>query len=78
MVALVHDESKREEITEIAMKRFPPQGLGKYLAIGTPTELADHFAGLSERGIERFYVWFADFAPPATLERFGEVVRELG
>ena len=29
------------------------------------------------RGVERFYVWFADFAPVATLERFAEVIGKL-
>lgn len=77
MVALVPDESQREAITTTAMKRFPPQGLGRFMAIGSVGELADHFAGLRERGIERFYIWFADFAPPATLERFAEVISEL-
>jgi hypothetical protein len=31
------------------------------------------------RGVERFYVWFADFAPPSTLEAFGaQVIRAVG
>ena len=29
------------------------------------------------RGVERFYVWFADFAPPETLARFGEVMEAV-
>jgi alkanesulfonate monooxygenase SsuD/methylene tetrahydromethanopterin reductase-like flavin-dependent oxidoreductase (luciferase family) len=29
------------------------------------------------RGVERFYVWFADFAPVPTLERFAEVIGRL-
>jgi hypothetical protein len=37
-------------------------------------ELADHVAGLEADGVERCYVWFADFAPVATLERFADVI----
>jgi hypothetical protein len=29
---------------------------------------------MQEQGVERFYVWFTDFAPPATLEAFGAEV----
>ena len=33
---------------------------------------------LAERGVERFYVWFTDFADPSTLEAFGAgVISEL-
>jgi hypothetical protein len=33
--------------------------------------LIDHFAAARDRGVERFYVWFADFASPDTLAAFG-------
>jgi hypothetical protein len=33
---------------------------------------------LHARGVERFYIWFADFAPVATLDRFAEVIATLG
>jgi hypothetical protein len=29
---------------------------------------------LSGHGVERFYVWFADFAAPESLHEFGETV----
>jgi hypothetical protein len=29
---------------------------------------------LSGQGVERFYVWFADFAAPESLREFGETV----
>jgi hypothetical protein len=29
---------------------------------------------LAGHGVERFYVWFADFAAPETLDEFGESV----
>ena len=74
MVALVPDESQREEVTTLVRRRFGPTGMDRHLVIGTAPELADHFEGLHARGVDRAYAWFADFAPPATLERFGEVV----
>ena len=41
-------------------------------------ELREHFAGLAERGAERVYVWFTDFAAPETLAAFGhEVIAPL-
>jgi hypothetical protein len=41
-------------------------------------ELTEHFAALHGKGIDRFYVWFADFAPVATLNRFAEVTASFG
>jgi alkanesulfonate monooxygenase SsuD/methylene tetrahydromethanopterin reductase-like flavin-dependent oxidoreductase (luciferase family) len=72
MVALVPDESERDAVTATVRRRFPT-GMGSTVVIGTPDELAEHFAGLRARGVERFYVWFTDFAPPDTLRRFGEI-----
>jgi hypothetical protein len=47
--------------------------------IGTGPELADHFGRLGDRGVERAYAWFCDFAPPDTLTAFGaEVIGPLG
>jgi alkanesulfonate monooxygenase SsuD/methylene tetrahydromethanopterin reductase-like flavin-dependent oxidoreductase (luciferase family) len=74
MVALVPDESERAAVTETVHRRFGVSGMGGTVVIGTAGELADHFAGLRARGVERFYVWFTDFAPPDTLCRFGDVV----
>lgn len=69
MVALVPDEALRDEITEVATRRFGVYGDG--LVIGTAPEIAEHCAALGERGVERIYAWFADFAPAATLAAFG-------
>src|SRR5918997_1689422 len=74
MVALVPSEAERDEVTAVAERRFGRAGTGMGPVIGTPAELSDHFAALRARGVERFYVWFADFAPPDTLERFAEVI----
>ena len=52
---------------------------GRIPIVGTADELVDYFGSLSERGVERVYVWFCDFAPPETLAAFGEtVIGQLG
>jgi alkanesulfonate monooxygenase SsuD/methylene tetrahydromethanopterin reductase-like flavin-dependent oxidoreductase (luciferase family) len=77
MVALVDEEANRDAIADLAHRRFPGQGMG--LIVGTGDELREHFAGLGRRGVERFYVWFADFAPEPTVRLFGDrVVAPLG
>jgi len=70
MVALVRSEAERDEVATNAMRRYG----GMRPVIGTANELADHFARLHERGIDRFYVWFADFAPVPTLQAFAEII----
>lgn len=69
MVSFVPDEASRAEVEGLAMKRFGMMGDG--LVLGDAVQLVEHFGELVDRGIERFYVWFADFAPVATLEGFG-------
>jgi alkanesulfonate monooxygenase SsuD/methylene tetrahydromethanopterin reductase-like flavin-dependent oxidoreductase (luciferase family) len=70
MFAFVPQGVDRAEIEEPARRRFRYQSL----VIGGRDELVDHFSAMRERGVERFYVWFADFAPPETLEAFGAEV----
>jgi alkanesulfonate monooxygenase SsuD/methylene tetrahydromethanopterin reductase-like flavin-dependent oxidoreductase (luciferase family) len=77
MVALLPDESARDEVTALAHRRFGAGAMGRNLVIGTAPELAEHFGQLHARGVDRFYVWFADFAPVATLGRFAEVIAKL-
>jgi len=74
MVAFVADERKRREITEVAERRFGDTGMGRELVIGTAPELVEHFESLHATGVDRFYVWFADFAPVETLHGFSEVI----
>jgi hypothetical protein len=39
----------------------------------------DHFETLAERGVERVYAWFTNFATPESLIAFGEgVIAQLG
>ena len=78
MVALVPTEGDRAAVTRLVARRFGGSGLGDTIVVGTAGELAAHFAALRGRGVERFYVWFADFAPPDTLRRFGEVIDAAG
>ena len=76
MVAYVPGEHDRAEVAELSGRRFGMMGGG--LVLGNGAELVDHFAGLVDRGVERFYVWFTDFASPATLAGFGaEVISAL-
>jgi alkanesulfonate monooxygenase SsuD/methylene tetrahydromethanopterin reductase-like flavin-dependent oxidoreductase (luciferase family) len=77
MVALVPSEAEREAVSALFARRFGGWPLGDAAAVGTAGELVEHFAKLRDRGVERFYVWFADFAPPETLARFGEVMEAV-
>ncbi len=70
MFAFVPQGVDRAEIEEPARRRFGYSTL----VVGGRSEMVDHFSAMRERGVERFYVWFADFAPPATLEAFGAEV----
>jgi alkanesulfonate monooxygenase SsuD/methylene tetrahydromethanopterin reductase-like flavin-dependent oxidoreductase (luciferase family) len=72
LVAYVASESERESVEDLARKRFG--GMATRLMVGDATELSAAFAAHHRRGVDRFYVWFTDFAPPATLESFGERV----
>jgi alkanesulfonate monooxygenase SsuD/methylene tetrahydromethanopterin reductase-like flavin-dependent oxidoreductase (luciferase family) len=73
VLAYVHAGADREAVGGDARRRF---GAGARVAAGS--ELHDHFAALGERGVERVYAWFADFARPETLAAFGEeVIRPL-
>ena len=64
-------ESEREDIDTAARRRF----WGGHV-LGNASELVDYFGALAERGVERAYVWFTDFAPADTLEAFGQTVIE--
>jgi alkanesulfonate monooxygenase SsuD/methylene tetrahydromethanopterin reductase-like flavin-dependent oxidoreductase (luciferase family) len=71
MVAFVDTEEDRAEVSDLAGRRFPGE---RGMVIGNGDELLAHFAALAGRGVERFYVWFADFAALPTLRHFGERV----
>jgi alkanesulfonate monooxygenase SsuD/methylene tetrahydromethanopterin reductase-like flavin-dependent oxidoreductase (luciferase family) len=69
MIAFVPEESERDAIAAKASMRFAVYGDG--LVIGNAAQLVDHFGAMNERGIERVYTWFADFASVDTLAAFG-------
>ena len=72
MVGFVGRDADRAAVTERSTKLFGH--LGEGLVCGDAAELVDHFAGLTAKGVERFYVWFADFAAPQTISEFSNTV----
>ena len=73
-VAFVPPSAPRDEVEATARRRF-----GRIPVVGTAPELVDYFGSLQERGVERVYAWFCDFAAPDTLAAFGEsVIRQFG
>jgi len=73
-VAFVPPSAPRDGIEATARRRF-----GRIPVVGTEPELVDYFGSLQERGVERVYAWFCDFAAPDTLAAFGEsVIRQFG
>lgn len=72
MVGFVADGSDPAAVRQVSTRRFGHLGSG--LCCGNAVELVTYFAGLADQGVERFYIWFADFAPPDTLAEFGESV----
>ena len=75
-VTFIPDEEQRASITETATRRFG--GMGSGPTIGNGEELRTYFSGKISQGIDRFYVWFTDFAKPETVQAFGkEVISSL-
>ncbi|GFG95061.1 LLM class flavin-dependent oxidoreductase [Mycobacterium timonense] len=72
MVGFVRSGSDPDAVREVSTRRFG--NLGSGLICGDADELIGHFTGLAGQGVERFYVWFADFAAPESLHEFGESV----
>jgi alkanesulfonate monooxygenase SsuD/methylene tetrahydromethanopterin reductase-like flavin-dependent oxidoreductase (luciferase family) len=70
IVGFIPDETRREEVTALTKRRFGWMA-GPGPAVGTGAELVEHFGALRDRGVERVYTWFTDFAPPETLAAFG-------
>jgi alkanesulfonate monooxygenase SsuD/methylene tetrahydromethanopterin reductase-like flavin-dependent oxidoreductase (luciferase family) len=72
MVGFVRSGSDPAAVREVSTRRFG--NLGSGLVCGDAGELISHFSGLADQRVERFYVWFADFAVPESLHEFGETV----
>jgi alkanesulfonate monooxygenase SsuD/methylene tetrahydromethanopterin reductase-like flavin-dependent oxidoreductase (luciferase family) len=72
MVGFARSGSDPHAVREVSTRRFGHLGSG--LVCGDADELIQYFAGLAAQRVERFYVWFADFAIPDSLHEFGESV----
>ena len=72
MVGFARSGSDPDQVREVSARRFG--NLGSGLVCGDADELIGHFAGLAAQRVERFYVWFADFAVPDSLHEFDESV----
>ncbi|GBG39662.1 LLM class flavin-dependent oxidoreductase [Mycobacterium montefiorense] len=72
MIGFVRSGDDPDTVREVSTRRFG--NLGPGLVCGDADELTQHFAGLAAQGVERCYVWFADFANPDSLHEFGETV----
>ena len=72
MVGFVRSGSDPNKVRDVSTRRFG--NLGPGLVCGDADELVAHFNGLAAQRVERFYVWFADFAVPGSLAEFGESV----
>ncbi|OBH70094.1 NADP oxidoreductase [Mycobacterium intracellulare] len=72
MVGFVRSGGDPDTVREVSTRRFG--NLGSGLVCGDTHDLIAHFTGLAGQGVERFYVWFADFAAPDSLHEFGESV----
>ncbi|WP_343601703.1 LLM class flavin-dependent oxidoreductase [Mycobacterium sp.] len=72
MVGFVRGGADPHAVREHAVRRFGHLGPG--LVCGDADEMTRHFCGLAGQGVERFYVWFSDFAAVESLREFGETV----
>ena len=72
MIGFARAGSDPDSVREVSTRRFGNLGAG--LVCGDADELIQYFAGLAAQRVERFYVWFADFAAPDSLHEFGESV----
>jgi alkanesulfonate monooxygenase SsuD/methylene tetrahydromethanopterin reductase-like flavin-dependent oxidoreductase (luciferase family) len=72
LVGWVPAAAERAEVERLAHRRFG--AMSGRPVIGDAGELIEHFRRFGGLGVERFYVWFTDFAPPSSLESFGEEV----
>jgi alkanesulfonate monooxygenase SsuD/methylene tetrahydromethanopterin reductase-like flavin-dependent oxidoreductase (luciferase family) len=72
MIGFARSGADPDTVREVSTRRFG--NLGSGLVCGDADQLTRHFAGLAAQRVERFYVWFADFANPDSIHEFGETV----
>lgn len=73
MVGYVPSPEERRATVQVAERRFGHMS-GSGFVIGDGPELCTRFVELHERGVDRVYVWFSDFASDRTLDGFGRDV----
>jgi len=69
-VTYIGPDADREAVEGLAARRFGDVGR----VAGDGAELVSTFGDLHDKGIDRFYAWFTDFAAPETLAGFGAEV----
>ena len=72
MVGFVRHGDDHAKVTETSTRRWGSLGPG--LVCGDAAELVEHFSVLSGQDAQRFYVWFANNAPPDSIAEFGASV----
>jgi alkanesulfonate monooxygenase SsuD/methylene tetrahydromethanopterin reductase-like flavin-dependent oxidoreductase (luciferase family) len=72
MVGFVRKGDDAAAVTGKAQRLWGILGAG--LVCGDAQALKVHFDALESQGVQRFYVWFADSAPPESIIEFGESV----
>jgi alkanesulfonate monooxygenase SsuD/methylene tetrahydromethanopterin reductase-like flavin-dependent oxidoreductase (luciferase family) len=72
MVGFARKGSDPREVAEASRRRWGHLGPG--LVSGNAAELVEYFTGLSNQGVQRIYVWFADSAQPDAIEEFADSV----
>jgi alkanesulfonate monooxygenase SsuD/methylene tetrahydromethanopterin reductase-like flavin-dependent oxidoreductase (luciferase family) len=78
MVTLVPRGTDGAAIVAAADRRFGFMG-HRGRVVGSGDEVVENFETYRRAGVERFYVWFSDFAEPDTLRAFGtEVIEKIG
>lgn len=76
MVGFARRDQDVVAVSQTAQRRFGRLGSG--LVCGDAAALTEHFRILESQGAQRFYVWFADFAPPESIAEFAETVIRAG
>lgn len=76
MVGFARRDQDVMAVSATAQRRFGRLGSG--LVCGDAAMLTEHFRTLESQGAQRFYVWFADFAPPESIAEFAETVIGVG
>jgi hypothetical protein len=72
-ITFVPAGADRPEVLALADRRFGWMQRSTRL-VGGAGEMVDQLGALGDRGVERVYGWFSDFADPDTLAAFGDEV----